>query len=141
MTNIKLKIVREVGPSYGEFKLTGAKDVVKFAEAYIDDSDREMFVALFLDSKNQPIGSHTISIGSLNASIVHPREAFKAAIVCNSAAVVFFHNHPSGDTTPSREDNEITKRLKDAGDLLGIRVLDHIIIGNGYYSYADTGTL
>ncbi|MDT8444359.1 MAG: JAB domain-containing protein [Desulfuromonadales bacterium] len=81
-------------------------------------------------------------MGSLNASIVHPREVYKAALLSSAAAVIFIHNHPSGDTAPSREDIEITKRLKDAGELLGIRVLDHLIVGEaGYYSFANDGIL
>jgi DNA repair protein RadC len=106
------------------------------------DYRREVFLALLLDSKNRLIREVRISEGSLNASIVHPREVFAPALKESAAAVLFVHNHPSGDPTPSREDLEITSRLKGAGDLLGIRVLDHIIIGNGaYVSLADRGEL
>ena len=106
------------------------------------DYRREVFLALLLDSKNRLIREVRISEGSLNASIVHPREVFAPALKESAAAVLFVHNHPSGDPTPSREDLEITSRLKGAGDLLGIRVLDHIIIGNGaYMSLADRGDL
>ncbi|MFO7577646.1 MAG: DNA repair protein RadC [Pelovirga sp.] len=106
------------------------------------DYRREVFLALLLDSKNRLIREVRISEGSLNASIVHPREVFAPALKESAAAVLFVHNHPSGDPTPSREDLEITSRLKSAGDLLGIRVLDHIIIDNGaYVSLADPGEL
>ena len=86
---------------------------------------------------------HTVSMGSLTASIVHPREVFKAAILANTAAIVCGHNHPSGDVQPSREDRAMTKRLVDAGKLLGIEVLDHIIIGREgvYFSFADENIL
>jgi DNA repair protein RadC len=97
---------------------------------------------LLLDSKNRLIKEVQISEGSLSASIVHPREVFAPVLRESAAAVLFIHNHPSGDPTPSREDIEITKRLKEVGDLMGVRVLDHIIIGNGdFVSLADRGLL
>ncbi|WP_128895986.1 RadC family protein [Longirhabdus pacifica] len=103
---------------------------------------KEHFVCLFLDIKHRIIAEETLSIGSLNASIVHPREIFKAAIQKSSAAIICVHNHPSGDPTPSPEDVEITHRLKDAGEILGIHVLDHIIIGDGqFYSLNAEGLL
>nr|WP_154896281.1 DNA repair protein RadC [Paenibacillus xylanexedens] len=94
---------------------------------------KEHFVCLFLNSKNHIIAQETLSMGSLNASIVHPREVFRAAIKCSSASIVCAHNHPSGDPTPSPEDIQITKRLIEAGSIVGIEVLDHIIIGDGTY--------
>lgn len=90
-------------------------------------------MCLFLNSKNHIIAQETLSMGSLNASIVHPREVFRAAIKCSSASIVCAHNHPSGDPTPSPEDIQITKRLIEAGAIVGIDVLDHIIIGDGTY--------
>lgn len=94
---------------------------------------KEHFVCLFLNSKNHIIAQETLSMGSLNASIVHPREVSRAAIKCSSASIVCAHNHPSGDPTPSPEDIQITKRLIEAGSIVGIDVLDHIIIGDGTY--------
>jgi DNA repair protein RadC len=94
----------------------------------------EHFVCLFLDTKNQVIAQETLSVGSLNASIVHPREVFKAAIVRSSASIICVHNHPSGDPAPSSEDVEITLRLVEAGRLIGVPVLDHIIIGDRKYA-------
>ena len=110
---------------------------------YLAGTDREHFVVFFVDQKNRVIGVHTVSIGSLTASVVHPREVFKAAILANAAAIVCGHNHPSGDVQPSREDRATTKRLVDAGKLLGIEVLEHIIIGNEgvYFSFADENIL
>jgi len=93
-----------------------------------------------LDQKNKMIGINTVSMGSLTASVVHPREVFKPAILSNAAALLCCHNHPSGAPQPSREDRALTTRLVDAGKLLGINVLDHIILGDGnesYYSFAD----
>lgn len=95
--------------------------------------DREHFKAVLLDTKNQVLKVKDISIGSLNASIVHPRELFKAAIKVSSAAIILAHNHPSGDPSPSPEDLEITKRLWEGGQILGIKILDHIIIGDNRY--------
>ncbi|WP_248927404.1 RadC family protein [Paenibacillus hamazuiensis] len=94
----------------------------------------EHFVCLFLNTKNHVIGQETLSVGSLNASIVHPREVFRAAIRRSSASIICAHNHPSGDPTPSREDIEMTGRLMEAGEIIGIEVLDHIIIGDNRFS-------
>lgn len=106
------------------------------------DRRREYFLTLLLDGKNRIILEEQISEGSLNQSIVHPREVFSRAVKESAAAVILVHNHPSGDPAPSREDREITRRLKEAGDLLGIRVLDHIIIGDGsYLSFVEQGLL
>jgi DNA repair protein RadC len=95
-----------------------------------------------LDSKNRRIGVNMVSQGSLSTSVVQPREVSKAAIVANSAAVILLHNHPSGDPAPSREDRKCTARLNQAGTMLGIRVLDHVICGESdYFSFADAGCL
>lgn len=94
---------------------------------------KEHFVCLFLNTKNHIIAQETLSIGSLNASIVHPREVFRAAIKCSSASLVCAHNHPSGDPTPSPEDIRMTRRLLEAGEIVGIDVLDHIVIGDGKF--------
>ncbi|NLC70613.1 MAG: DNA repair protein RadC [Desulfuromonadaceae bacterium] len=101
---------------------------------------KETFLVLMLDSKNRLLKEMEISVGSLTASIVHPREVFAPVLRESAASVIFIHNHPSGDPQPSREDMEITSRLRQAGELLGIRVLDHVIVGSeGYTSFADQG--
>jgi len=105
-------------------------------------TNREHFYSLHLNSKNRLIREVLVSIGSLSTSIVHPREVFAPAVRDSAAALIFFHNHPSGDPAPSREDNDCTRRLVQAGHILGIRVLDHIVFGrNGYYSFSDSGRL
>jgi DNA repair protein RadC len=105
-------------------------------------ANREHFISLHLNSKNQLIREVLISIGSLSTSVVHPREVFAPAVRDSSAAVLFLHNHPSGDPAPSREDRDCTQRLIQAGRILGIRVLDHIVLGHDdYYSFADAGLL
>ncbi len=99
-------------------------------------------MVLLLDRKNRVIGINTVSVGSLSSAVVHPREVFKPAILSNAAALIFGHNHPSGDPAPSPEDRVLTKRLVEGGKLLGIQVLDHIIVGDGrYYSFADDSAL
>ncbi|MEW6523778.1 MAG: DNA repair protein RadC [Bacillota bacterium] len=95
--------------------------------------DREHFRIVMLNTKNQVLGVESVAVGSLNAAIVHPREIFKSAITRSAAAVVLVHNHPSGDPTPSQEDIQITRRLVEAGRLLGIEVLDHVVIGDNRY--------
>ena len=102
--------------------------------------DREQFLVACLDAKHAIIGVNVVSIGSLSFSIVHPREVFKPAILLNSAAIICSHNHPSGDPEPSAEDRALTARLRQAGDLIGITILDHIILGDERtYSFADQG--
>lgn len=102
--------------------------------------DREHFLAVFLNTKHHVITVETISVGSLNSSLVHPRELFKNSIKRSAAALILVHNHPSGDPAPSIEDIEITRRLAEVGNIIGIQVLDHIIIGeNGFVSMKDQG--
>ena len=119
-------------------KSAGAAEVLRPIFAGLD---REQFVVLMLDAQHRPIGINVISVGSLTASLVHPRESFKAAILANAAAVIVAHNHPSNSVEPSPEDIELSRRLREAGELLGIRVLDSIILGAGtsIYSFVDAG--
>ena len=121
--------------------ISNSATVVEIVRAYLAGVDREHCIILMLDSKNKMIGINTISVGSLSSSIAHPREVFKPAILCNAAAIIIAHNHPSGDPTPSHEDRIVTDRLFWAGELLGIRLLDHIVIGEPtHFSFADTGS-
>jgi DNA repair protein RadC len=104
--------------------------------------EKEHFKVILLNIKNHVISVEDISIGSLNSSIVHPREVFKPAIKRSSASIILAHNHPSGDPTPSREDIDITRRLCEAGKILGIEVIDHVIIGNGsFVSLKEKGVI
>jgi len=98
----------------------------------------EHFIVAYLDTKNQPTAIHTVSVGSLNSSIVHPREVYKGALQSNASSILISHNHPSGDVKPSYEDIEVTKRLVEVGKLIGIKVTDHIIVGDDcYYSFKE----
>jgi DNA repair protein RadC len=116
-------------------------DTLPYLAAY-RDLKKEQFICLYLNARNQVIHMETISIGSLSASIVHPREVYQAAIANPCASIVLAHNHPSGDPTPSHEDIELTRRLKKAGEILGIDVLDHIIVAaNDYVSFKEKDLL
>ena len=109
---------------------------------YLTQETKEHFLALHLDSKNKIICIDQVSVGSLSASIIHPREVMKACMLSSCAALVLIHNHPSQDPTPSREDIEITTRLKDCCELMGIRLLDHLVLGESQYvSFADRGLI
>lgn len=119
-------------------KIETAKDVFNYYVDKLQDKKKEHFYALYLDTKNQIIEEKLVSKGILNASLIHPREVFNPAIRASSNSVILVHNHPSGNYAPSKEDKEVTKLLDNAGNLLGINVLDHIIIGkDGYYSFKE----
>ncbi|WP_026841129.1 RadC family protein [Citrifermentans bremense] len=123
-------------------RFTSASQVFEHLNPEFRDRHKEQFMALLLDGKNRIISRAQISEGSLNQSIVHPREVFNVAVRNSAAAMILLHNHPTGDPAPSPEDMEVTRRLCEAGQLLGIRVLDHIIIGeNEFYSFAEHGRL
>src|SRR5215813_11598420 len=139
----RVTLVREGKMPTYESRIRSSASAYTVLQAYLDGVDREHFVVMLLDQKNCAIGLHTVSIGSLTASIVAPREVFKVAILANCANILLAHNHPSGDCQPSKEDRAITQRLKEACALLGISVLDHIIVGadGRYFSFADEGLL
>jgi DNA repair protein RadC len=110
--------------------------------SFLMQETKEVFICLHLDGKNRIICMDLVSIGSLNQSIVHPREVFKTACLSNAAAVILMHQHPTGDPSPSSEDIAITRRLKEAGEIMGIKILDHIIVGDGeYLSFVERGLL
>ncbi len=141
MHTFRIELVRESGGRDvpGEI-LSDSVGVERVLAPEFEGFDREKFIVLLLDAKHRVIGVNTVSIGSLTASIVHPREVFKPAIAGNAAAIILAHNHPSGDPAPSSEDTGLTQRLREAGELLGIRVLDHVILGDGkHYSFVDAG--
>ncbi len=119
--------------------IKSAKDVFNYMGPKLIHLDRECFMVLHLDTKNGVIKEEVVSLGTLNSSIIHPRELFKSAIKESANSIILVHNHPSGDPTPSHEDKEVTERIKDAGKLLGIDVLDHVIIGNEkYWSFNES---
>lgn len=151
MANEKLTKVKEIVRirqvvKEGEIRerIVSPEDAVKIATRYIGDEDREVFLVLALNTKNQLNAVHRCHIGSINASIVTPREVFKVAILNNSASILVAHNHPSYNPEPSREDIEVTKRLHQAGSLLGIELLDSLIVTDDpkkYISLKEKGYL
>jgi DNA repair protein RadC len=121
-------------------QIKSAKDVYDYAIHRLNSNDKEHFMILHLDSKNRIIKDEVISIGTLNASIIHPREIFKSAIKESANAIILVHNHPSGDSEPSAEDEQVTEKIFQAGELLSIKVLDHVIIGKDtYHSFKEKG--
>jgi DNA repair protein RadC len=137
--------IREERSRYHRIKenpvITTANKVYEYLHEY-HHLDREHFIAITLNGSNRVIDTHTISIGTLNQSLVHPREVFYPAIQDKAAAIIIAHNHPSGQLFPSRADKQVTTRLKDAGKLIGIDIVDHIILSSeGYYSFQESDTL
>src|SRR5437763_17198005 len=139
----KISLVREGRLACYEQQIRSSADASRLLHTYLANVDREHFVIILLNQKHRVIGVNTVSIGSLTASIVHPREVYKSAILSNAASIICGHNHPSTDCQPSREDRAITTRLVEAGKLLGISILDHVIIGGEgrYFSFADENML
>lgn len=134
---LNLKVVKETSGRYDvRKKIQSPNDIFNIAQNVIQGNEyaEENLWLITLDTKNNITGIFTVSTGSLNSSIVHPREIFKRAVLQNAASIIICHNHPSGDPAPSQEDINITKRIYDAGKILGIELLDHIIIGDNKYT-------
>jgi len=140
----KVTLVREGKMPWGDTRMRNSQMVSAILHKYLEGTDRENLCAVLLNQKNEITGISTISIGSLTASVAHPREIYKIAILANCASIIIAHNHPSGDPHPSQEDRALTARLKECGTLLGIPLVDSIIIGDGnekYFSFADENLL
>ncbi|WP_373484470.1 RadC family protein [Acetobacterium sp.] len=136
---VSLKMVKEGSILYDVRKLSSPSDAAGLGRKFLDEADREQVIVCCLDNKNQPVSVNIVSMGTVNSSLVHPREVFKTAVLSNAASIILFHNHPSGDPEPSQEDITITERIKEAGKILGIELLDHIIIGseNRFVSFKE----
>ena len=130
----KVALVREGSCKVLSRSISSPVDAFAILHNDIGLSDREIFVTLLLDTRNNVIGIHQVSVGSLNSSLVHPRETFKAAILAMPRSIILAHCHPSGDLEPSKEDLAVTSRLKQAGELLGVPVLDHLILSDITFS-------
>jgi len=125
-----------------KMKITSPNDVCNLFMDELRYEKKEQFITVLLNTKSELISTEVISMGNLNSSIVHPREVYKYAIKKSAASVLFIHNHPSGDPKPSQNDKEITKRLTEVGDIIGINVLDHIIIGNNqHFSFKENNLI
>ena len=135
--------IREVRATYQQTTsavsgIKGPDDVAEFVRSILTDNSREHFVALYLDGAHQVAGYSIVSIGTANSAMAHPREVFQRAILAGAISIIIAHNHPSGVLTPSDEDHKVTQRLKDAGEILGIRLLDHLIVTDaGHQSIVD----
>lgn len=134
-----ISLVKDGGSVYVKSDaIANPLQVYKVTKDLFEGADREQFYVLCLDAKKKIIGINLVSVGTLSSALVHPREVFKAAILLNAHSIIFVHNHPSGDHTPSRADTDLTRRLVEVGVLMGIDVVDHIICGEStYYSMED----
>lgn len=131
---VSIKVVKESSFLYQTRTISSPKDAYEMIREQLKDLDREQFIIACLNTKNEPTNISVVAVGTLNKAIVHPREVFKTAILSNAANVIAFHNHPSGDTEPSQQDIQLTNRLYEVGELLGIKLLDHLIIGDGTFT-------
>ena len=140
---VSLRMVKEESFLYEVRRISSPTEAAGLGRKFLEEADREQVIVCCLDTKNQPVSMNIVSIGTINSSLVHPREVFKTAILSNAASIILFHNHPSGDPEPSVEDTTITKRIKEAGTLMGIELLDHVIIGaeGRFYSMKEQGVL
>jgi len=140
---VQVQLIRETASSllYKDRKITGPEKASELVRQYLGDPDRENFVIVTLNAKNEPNLIETISTGTIDTSLVSPREVFKSAILSNACSLLCFHNHPSGHPEFSEQDARVTRRLVEAGKLLGIEVLDHIILGSDgkYISLKEKG--
>src|SRR5262245_61217262 len=139
---VRLSLVRERAehPFSHPRAVRHGGDVAALLREFLGDDPRERFAVVYLDTKHRPIAVHEAHVGTCNSSPVHPREVFAPAVGLAATAIVVAHNHPSGDPTPSAEDRAVTERLRLAGELLGIALLDHLVIGDArYFSFADEG--
>lgn len=140
MEQVRIKLIRDNDRNYKE--ITSLEKAVLFISDLIKDADREMLIAVNFDSRKKPLNYTVVSIGSLSSSIVHAREVFKAAILSNADSLMLFHNHPTGVAEPSLDDALTTMKILKAGNLLGIPLIDHIIVGtDGCYSFRDKGLM
>lgn len=138
---------REIDISYGRKRkqpgIRSASCVARFLRSIAPNNSQEHFIAIYLDASHAPVGYSVVSTGIANACPVHPREVYQRAIMLGAHCVIVAHNHPSDDPTPSDEDRKITKQLKDAGALLQVRLLDHVIFTDlgGYFSFQEAGEI
>lgn len=141
--NKRVTLEKEVSTNFPElsYAIKSPDDAVTVGKGFmrIHEEPEEYMYMICMNTKNKIIGVFEISHGSVNSSIVNPREVFQKALLANAVSIIVMHNHPSGDPTPSREDIEVTKRLVEAGKIVGVEVLDHIIIGDRYSSLKEKG--
>jgi DNA repair protein RadC len=135
---VKVTLVRETAAE--PYTMRSGTDVAHLVRTFVANDPREMMVAVYVDARNKPLAVYQVSIGTAEATLISPREVFCPAVALAASAVLIAHNHPSGNPTPSAEDRAVTDRIRAAGELLGIPLLDHIVIGTArYYSFAEEG--
>lgn len=136
----RISLVREKTVDYYGQRVVRPADAFQLIRNQLVDADRERFGVILLNTKNAPVAINEVSVGDLSSAVVHPREVFKPAVLAGAASVILYHNHPSGDPTPSRQDVAITERVAEAGEIIGIEVLDHIIVGDDrFVSLRESG--
>ena len=136
----RVKLVKDNDVEYNVKSIASPGDLLQLAKVFdLEDEPVEKFCMIALNTKNKPLAHFVVHVGTVNSSLVHPRDVFQRAILCNASAIVLVHNHPSGVVKPSKDDIETTNRIKQGGDILGIKVLDHLILGEGddYYSFVE----
>lgn len=139
---VSLKIVKEHSITIENRSIDNPNIAYNLIKNYAGDADREQLYIICVNTKNEPTHISLISMGTLNSSLVHPREVFKLAILSNSASIILVHNHPSGKLEPSKEDLNITQRIKKCGEMLGIKLIDHLIISEKHFlSFKDKNIL
>ena len=135
---VRVKLVKEKGAYYSAKTITNPGDLASVARRFLDNTDREVFLTINFSPVNTINSIHIVSIGSLDRTVVHPREVFKAAILSNSSSIALIHSHPSGSLTPSQDDIDITRKLVKCGEILSIKVIDHIILADDQHlSFAE----
>lgn len=141
VATVRIALLRERGPVYAE-PIQSAADVQRLLSPVARTWDRERFLSIILDGKSRVIGIDEVSVGTVSAALVHPREVLKAVILASGVSIIIVHNHPSGDPCPSEDDRCLTQRLGSAYELMGIRLLDHVVLGDGrFFSFAEKGQL
>ena len=138
---VRVRMVRERELPYAMEEIDGPEKVAAFTRKFLAGADREYLLALSIDNAGKLAAIEVVSIGTVNATLAEPREIFKHAILANAAGIVMVHNHTSGRCVPSDEDKETTKKIEKAGKILGIPLMDHIIVGDGYFSFQADGLL
>ena len=138
---VKVTMVREKEFPYDAEGISNPGSVAAFAKKILEGVDREYVLVVSVNTANRPTAVEVVSIGTVNAALAEPREIFKHAILANAYGIIMAHNHTSGRCVPSVDDIRITKRIEEAGKLLGISLLDHIIVGDGYFSFLEEGLL
>lgn len=137
---VRTCIVKERLLPYGKESVCTPQKVVQMLKCMLRNVDKEYFIVISVDAKNKPVGIEVVSVGTLTATLVEAREVFKHAVLCCASGIIMAHNHPSGDVMPSNNDLVVSKKMREAGEILGIRVLDHIIIGeDDYFSFEEKG--